>query len=168
MSVDAADLLRLTEALHDRIAMTRFLQVRLTAFEPERIELAAPLAPTLNHRGTAFGPGVFTTAALAPWLLLVRWMWARRISARIILRHSEFRLHNPIERDFRATCHALPPIECDALLDTGKTRLSASAQVHAGDAEPAATYIGHFTIVHAPSEGCDGDLALPFPAAWRL
>lgn len=168
MIADAETLARLSDSLHERIPMTRYLEVRLIAFEPERIALAAPIAPTRNHRGTAFGPGVFTTAALAPWLLLVRWMWARRVSARIVLRHSEFRLHQPIEREFRASCEALPTIDLDTLYDIGKVRLSASAQVLAEPGDPAAIYTGHFTVLHAPSDACEGDLDLPFPEAWRL
>ena len=167
MIASEAEIARLTEALHQQIALARFLEVRFSAIEDERLELSAPLVPSLNHRGVAFGPGVFTTVALAPWLLLVRWAWARRLQARIILRQSEFEMTRPIDRDFRAVCDHLPPIDLVQLTTAGKTRLSATARVHIDDHDPAALYTGHFTLVTSAAGAPEGDLALPFPARWR-
>jgi thioesterase domain-containing protein len=167
MIASKAERAQLSEALHEQIAMARFLNVRIAAFEEERLELAAPLAPTLNHRGVAFGPGVLTTAALAPWLLLVRWAWARRVRARIVLRRSEFEMHRPIDRDFRAVCDRLPQIDLDQFTKTGKARFSAAARVVFDDGDPAAVYSGHFALVQVPEGAPEGDLTLPFPPRWR-
>jgi len=167
MRANEAELARLTLALHEQITMTRYLEVRFAALEDSRIELAAPLAPTLNHRGVAFGPGIFTTAALAPWLLLVRWAWMHRVRARIILRRSGFELHRPIDCDFKAVCDTLPPINLVELVTNGKTRLSATSFVVFDEGKPAATYSGHFTLVHVRDGAPEGDLTLPFPPRWR-
>ncbi|NPC68747.1 hypothetical protein HPP05_03160 [Corallococcus exiguus] len=160
---------RLATDLHARIPMTKFLGIHFEAFEPGRIVLTAPLGPSLNHRGTAFGPGVFTSAGLAPWLLLVRAAWAERLAVQILLRRCEFAIHRPITCDYRARCDTLPGLEADTLRQGGKVRLTATSQVFIDEGEPAATYTAHFTLLGQPaSSGAgEGDLALPFPEVWR-
>lgn len=162
-------LAQLTRGLHEQIPMTRYLEIAFAEFEPRRIVLTAPLGPSLNHRGTAFGPSVFTAAGLAPWLLLVRQTWAERLAVQILLRRCEFAIHRPITRDYRARCDSLPILALDALRLEGKTRLSATSHVFVDEGEPAATYTAHYTLLVQPaSAGAgEGDLQLPFPKEWR-
>ena len=158
---------QLTIALHEQIPMTRFLAIRFVELEPCRIVLSAPLQPSLNHRGTAFGPGVFTALSLAPWLLLVRMAWSMRLKAQILLRRSEFALHRPINSAFRAECDALPSLDIDQFRTEGRARLAASSRVLIDDGEPAASYAALFTILAAAASDGEGDLRLPFPEEWR-
>jgi thioesterase domain-containing protein len=157
---------RLTAGLHAQIPMTEFLRISFVEFAPDRIVLAAPLAPSRNHRGTAFGPGVFTPAGLAPWLLLVRRAWAERLAVQILLRRCDFAIHRPITADYRARCDALPALDVLALRRGERVRLSASAHVVIDDEAPAATFTGHYTIVPGVDRG-EGDLQLPFPEEQR-
>lgn len=187
-----AVLRRLTTSLHAQIPMTSFLRLSITLFEQDRIALAAPLSPSRNHRGTAFGPGVFTAAGLAPWLLLVRRAWAEHLPVQILLRRSEFAIHRPIPSAYLARCEGLPTFEPGALEDLrrgDKVRLTATAHVRFDDGAAAATYTAHYTLVPVdgsggssgvgvvvvssagpgggPGAGVEGDLQLPFPEAWR-
>jgi thioesterase domain-containing protein len=157
----------LTASLHAQIPMTAFLRIAFGEFEHDRIVLAAPLSPSRNHRDTAFGPGVFTTAGLAPWLLLVRRTWAERLAVHILLGRCELDLHRPITTDYRARCDAVPALDAEALRRGEKIRLSASAHVVFDDGPPAATYRAHYTLVPAASTANHGDLALGFPEEWR-
>jgi thioesterase domain-containing protein len=149
--------------------MTKFLGITFVEFEPQRIVLAAPLGPSLNHRGTAFGPSVFTAAGLAPWLLLVRRTWAERLAVQILLRRCEFAIHRPITRDYRARCDSLPVLDFNALRLGGKERISATSHVVVDEGEPAATYTAHYTLLVPPSSAGvgEGDMQLPFPEEWR-
>jgi thioesterase domain-containing protein len=174
---DAGALARLTASLHAQIPLTAFLGISIAALGPARVALAAPLSPSRNHRGTAFGPGVFTVAGLAPWLLLVRRTWAARLPVQILLRRSELALHRAISSPYTACCDDLPMFLPEALAELrrgARVRLSASSQVRIDDGEAAATYTGHYTLV--PVTGGDdpgglvaaeGDLQLPFPPEWR-
>lgn len=157
----------LTASLHAQIPMTAFLRIALVEIEHDRIVLAAPLATSRNHRGTAFGPGVFTAAGLAPWILLVRQAWAERLAVQILLGRCELALHRPITTDYRARCDALPALDTEALRRQEKVRLSASSHVVFDDGAPAATYRAHYTLVPAASGANEGDLQLPFPEEWR-
>jgi thioesterase domain-containing protein len=158
---------RLSIALQEQIPMTRFLSITFAELEPDRIVLAAPLEPSLNHRGIAFGPGVFTAISLAPWLLLVRRAWSLRLRVQILLRRSEFAIHRPIASAFRAECVAPPAVAVDRLHAEGRLRLSATSHVRIDDGEPAASYTAHFTILAVTDVGREGDLQLPFPEEWR-
>lgn len=169
MSAHPEVLASLARGLHEQIPMTQFLGITFAEFEPQRIVLAAPLGPSINHRGTAFGPGAFTVAGLAPWLLLVRKAWSERLAVQILLRRCEFALHRPITGDYRARCDSLPVLEVEALRRGGKERLSATSHVIIDEGEPAATYTAHYTLIGVPaSAGAgEGDLRLPFPEEWR-
>jgi len=161
-------LARLTRGLQEQIPMTKFLRIHFVEFEPHCLILAAPLEPSLNHRGTAFGPGVFTAAALAPWLLLVRKAWSERIVTRILLRRCEFSLLRPITCDYRARCDSLPALDLQTLRRAGKVRASATSHILMDDGPPAATYTAHYTLLAEPDTTLiEGDLTLPFPEAWR-
>jgi thioesterase domain-containing protein len=166
-STDDAVLDRLTRALHAQIPVSRFLQIAFRELEADRIVLETPLEPSRNHRGTAFGPSVFTAISLAPWLLLVRRTWSMRLAARILLRKSEFAILRPIVSAYRAECRTLPDIPEAELRAGGRVRLTASSVVTV-DSEPAATYTAYFTLLGASSgSGAEGDLELPFPEEWR-
>jgi thioesterase domain-containing protein len=147
--------------------MAQFLSITFIELGPDRIVLSAPLEPSLNHRGTAFGPGVFTAISLAPWLLLVRRVWSLRLGVQILLRRGEFAIHRPIASAFRAECIGLPPIAVDQLHSEGRLRLSATSYVRVDDREPAASYTAHFTVLRVTNGRCEGDLQLPFPEEWR-
>ncbi len=169
-STEREDVLaQLARGLHEQIPMTKFLGITFVEFEPQRIVLAAPLGPSLNHRGTAFGPSVFTAAGLAPWLLLVRRTWAERLAVQILLRRCEFAIHRPITRDYRARCDSLPVLDFNALRLGGKERISATSHVVVDEGEPAATYTAHYTLLVPPSSAGvgEGDMQLPFPEEWR-
>lgn len=158
---------QLTSAMQAQIPMTRFLSISFAALDPDRIVLSAPLEPSLNHRGTAFGPSVFTAISLAPWLLVVRRAWSLRLAVQILLRKSEFAMHRPIASAYRAECVWPAAIAVDQLYAEGRLRLSATSHVRIDDGEPAASYTAHFTLVPAQEGGRAGDLQLPFPEEWR-
>lgn len=56
--------------LHSHIPLSKAMQVEVREATQEYIELHAPLAPNVNHRGTAFGGSIATLATLAGWSLL--------------------------------------------------------------------------------------------------
>ena len=46
---------RLQQTLHDDIPLTREMGLTVAAWDGRQLRLAAPLAPNLNHKCTAFG-----------------------------------------------------------------------------------------------------------------
>jgi thioesterase domain-containing protein len=72
------------------------------------VRLAAPLAPNLNHRATAFGGSLSSLAILSGWVLLHLQLRERSIQSRLVIQRSAFEFGAPVDGDFTATC-TLPP-----------------------------------------------------------
>ncbi len=71
---------------------------------PERVQLAAPLAPNINHNETVFGGSAAALATLPPGALLHLRSRARRMRARLVIQRSSMEYERPIPGDFEAVC----------------------------------------------------------------
>ncbi|HEY6097971.1 MAG TPA: YiiD C-terminal domain-containing protein, partial [Anaeromyxobacter sp.] len=60
-------LAEITAYLHAHIPITRSLGAAAVRHDGTSLTLSAPLAPNLNHRGTAFGGSMSALALLAGW-----------------------------------------------------------------------------------------------------
>jgi thioesterase domain-containing protein len=92
-----------TRYLHEHIPLTRHLGAVVEAYDGASIRLAAPLAPNLNHRSTAFGGSLSALAILSGWTLLHLNLRARGIDAQIVIQRSELDFDEPLAEDFSAT-----------------------------------------------------------------
>ena len=97
----------LESSLHHRIPLSRAMGVRVLHAAPDRVVLAAPLAPNVNHSGTVFGGSAAAVAVLAAWSLVEVRLQAAAQPGRIVIRRSTMDFEQPIVRDFTAT--ARPP-----------------------------------------------------------
>jgi thioesterase domain-containing protein len=79
----------LTEYLHRNIPLTAALGAQVTRCAPEEVEIAAPLAPNLNHRSTAFGGSLAALSILSGWAVLHLALERERIVARLVVQRSE-------------------------------------------------------------------------------
>jgi thioesterase domain-containing protein len=98
----------ITAYLHEHIPITRSLGVRVEEYEGRSARLAAPLAPNLNHRATAFGGSLSSIAILSGWVLLHLELRERGIPNRLVIQRSALDFDAPVDGDFTATS-ALPP-----------------------------------------------------------
>jgi thioesterase domain-containing protein len=97
----------ITAYLHAHIPVTRSLGAAAVRWDGASLALAAPLAPNLNHRGTAFGGSMSALAILAGWGLVHLALRARGFEARLVIQRSAMEFAAPLEGDFTATA-ALP------------------------------------------------------------
>ena len=72
----------------------------------ERVRLAAPLAPNVNHRGTVFGGSAAALATLAAWALLHLRLAAEGYGGRLVIRRSTVDFEQPIAGGFEAAAEA--------------------------------------------------------------
>lgn len=140
----------LSRYLAENIPLSAAMDVRVEVASPARILLRAPLAPNLNHRGTAFGGSISSLAILAGW----SWLWVvlreRSVAPMLVIRSSEMEFLRPIEGEFSAE---LRPPGDDAferfrrgLDDHGKGRISLTVEV-LGDGEVAARFTGQYVAL---------------------
>lgn len=120
-------------------------RVRLAT--PERVQLAAPLAPNVNHNETLFGGSAAALATLAAWALLHLRIAHAGLAARLVIQRSSMEYERPIPGDFDAVCrfsdeHAWERFRA-TLVRRGRARLTLTADLLYG-AERMARFQGDF------------------------
>jgi thioesterase domain-containing protein len=71
--------------LHDRIPLSRAMEIEVRSATPQGVTLYAPLAPNINHRDTVFGGSASAVAILAAWSVVYVRMHAEGLTGRIVI-----------------------------------------------------------------------------------
>ncbi|MDP5240481.1 YiiD C-terminal domain-containing protein [Uliginosibacterium sp. 31-16] len=136
--------------LHTHIPLSKAMQVEVVQATPDIIELAAPLAPNINHRGTAFGGSISTLATLACWSLLRVRTDGLQPAPHLVVRRNNVEYIAPAQGEIRAIVRF--PTETDwagflaAYAGKGRARVKLDAEVLAGDTI-AAHFHGEFVAM---------------------
>ena len=121
--------------------------VRVTAATPELVQLAAPLAPNVNHSATIFGGSAAALATLAAWGLLHLRVEDAGIRAQLVIQRSSMEYEQPIPGDFEAICRFGDETAWErfraTLMRRGRARLTLAAHL-LYDARRVATFEGDF------------------------
>ena len=133
--------------LHEQIPLSAAMGVRVTIATPERVELAAPLAPNVNHNETVFGGSAAAVATLAAWGLLHLRIEGAGVRARLVIQRSTMEYEQPIPGAFEAICRFADEAAWGrfraTLIRRGRARLTLTAHL-LYDARQAATFEGDF------------------------
>jgi thioesterase domain-containing protein len=123
--------------LHVHIPLSAAMQVTVVAVSPEMVTLAAPLAPNINHRNTAFGGSVSAVAILSAWALMNRRLLAEDLPGRLVIQSNQMDYDAPISSDFTATATLADteswPLFRRTLQRRGRGRIRTNAMVRCGD-----------------------------------
>jgi thioesterase domain-containing protein len=123
----------ITAYLHAHIPITRSLAAAAVLYDGTSLRLAAPLAPNLNHRGTAFGGSMSALAVLAGWALLHVKLRERGIENRLVIQRSTLDFEAPVDGDFVATATLPAPAAWNRFLLTlerhGRARVTVPATI---------------------------------------
>lgn len=123
--------------LHAHIPLSAAMQVAVVSVSPEAVTLAAPLAPNINHRSTAFGGSVSTLAILSAWSLVNLRLRAEGHHTRLVIQSNRMEYDTPIESDFTATAMladaAAWPAFVKLLTRRGRARLVVQSVVRCGE-----------------------------------
>lgn len=95
--------------LHEKIPLTRNMDVRVAGFNDRHLHLSAALAPNHNHLGTAFGGSLAAIATLAGYTLL--WLELGDRDSHIVIKQSSIRYLRPVRGDIHAFVDRLPAPE---------------------------------------------------------
>ena len=136
--------------LHERIPLSRAMEVSVRTASSDGVVLYAPLAPNINHRDTVFGGSASAVAILAAWSALYVRMQAEGLHGRIVIRRNTMSYDRPIAAGFTAS--ALPPAGEDwhklvATLERGRpARVQLGARLHC-DGQDVGTLEGEFAVL---------------------
>jgi thioesterase domain-containing protein len=142
----------LEQTLHRSIPLSQAMQVSVLELSDDLLLLGAPLAPNVNHRGTAFGGSVSTLAILSAWSLLYCRLKHSAVAGSVVLQRSSISYDRPIGSAFSA-CAALAPgapwaLFVRTLERRGKARISVAARLIC-EAEEVGNFVGEFVAVAA-------------------
>jgi thioesterase domain-containing protein len=124
---------RLQQYLLQQIPISKALGILVTEANLEEILITAPLAPNLNHHGTAFGGSVSAVAILSGWTLVYARLVAEDQFPGIVIQHNEIQYLKPIDSSFAARARLARPEKwthfLQGLLRHGKARTVVAVEV---------------------------------------
>ncbi|GAB5605886.1 YiiD C-terminal domain-containing protein [Sideroxyarcus sp. TK5] len=140
----------LTRFLHEHIPLTATMQLQARVYDGERLELAAPLAPNVNDKGTAFGGSLYNIAVLCGWSLLrLKLNEAGLNKKNIVIHEANTRYLLPVTGELRATC----ALTSDALTEfmqplqkKGRARITLTVAIHQQD-QTAVEFTGNYVVL---------------------
>lgn len=136
--------------LHSHIPLSEAMGVHVIEAAAEGVVLAAPLAPNINHRESAFGGSASALAILASWTLVHFRLREEGIECRLVIHRSRMHYQKPILGDFLARTLAPPEDEWDWLVKVyrrmGKSRIRIRSLLEC-DGEKVGSMDGHFVAL---------------------
>ena len=136
--------------LHQQIPLSAAMGVRVRMATPERVQLAAPLAPNVNHNETVFGGSAAALATLSAWTLLHVRLARAELHARLVIQRSAMEYERPVPGDFEAVCRFSDEFAWErfraTLVRRGRARLTLAAHL-VYDAQRMATFEGDFVAL---------------------
>ena len=163
MSADPPKPPSLQQFFRTHVPLALAMGVEVVEAAPACVRLRFPMAPNLNHHGTAFGGSISAAGILAGWSLMHVGLVAAEVdAAATVVADSRTRYRRPIDAAaFEARSVAPAPAEWRQFLDMldrwGRARLSIRTEVReAGDAddrEPAAVHDGVYVAIRESTAG---------------
>jgi thioesterase domain-containing protein len=141
---------RVQRYLHQVIPLSVAMGVQVKRATLEHVQLAAPLAPNVNHAETVFGGSAAALATLSAWTLLHLRLEDARLNATLVIQRSRIEYEKPIPGDFEAVCDFGDVAAWDRFRTTltrhGRARLTLNAHlVHL--ANRVASFEGDFVAL---------------------
>ncbi|MFH0934504.1 MAG: thioesterase domain-containing protein [Pseudomonadota bacterium] len=139
---------KLQQTLHDDIPLTREMGITVAAYDGRQLRLAAPLAPNLNHKCTAFGGSLYSLAVLCGWGLLHLKLEEAGLHRHIVIQEADIEYLLPVAQDMEAECEV-----DDAALQRfmamlqkhGRSRLSLEVAIKR-DGHAAVKFSGRYVV----------------------
>lgn len=143
--------IELERFLHAKIPLTAAMGIRVIQTGPRQLVLEAPLAPNVNHLGTAFGGALHTLPTLACYAALWTLLVEGGIDGHVVVKRSHANYLQPVRGTFRAMCDRPPPGLAGAFLDElrrfKKARMDLESVIAGPDGKPAVEFHGSFVAV---------------------
>jgi thioesterase domain-containing protein len=142
--------LEIEHYLHRHIPLTVAMGVRVRLATPGRVELAAPLAPNINHHETVFGGSAAALATLSAWTLVHIGLRHANVEAATVIQRNVMSYEEPIQGDFSAVCTLIDDGAWQRFLKMlerrGRGRITMNAHL-LYDARPVASFEGDFVAI---------------------
>lgn len=139
---------QLERTLHGEIPLSQAMGIRVAGYDGRCLRLAAPLAPNINHKHTAFGGSLYSLAVLCGWGLLHIKLVEAGLNKHIVIQESSIRYLRPLNQEMLAEC-CVDEAELDRFLRTlekhDRARISLAVAILPG-AQPAVEFSGRYVV----------------------
>ncbi len=95
---------KLQATLHHEIPLTRHMGIEVTHFDGHTLRLAAPLAPNINHKHTAFGGSLYALAVSCGWGMVHLKLEEAGMHRHIVIQEAEIKYLLPVAGEMCAEC----------------------------------------------------------------
>jgi thioesterase domain-containing protein len=95
---------QLEQTLHKEIPIAREMGISVAAYDGKQLRLAAPLAPNINHKCTAFGGSLYSLSVLCGWGLLHLKLAEAGLHKHIVIQEADIRYLLPVDQNMQAEC----------------------------------------------------------------
>ncbi len=140
--------LQLERTLHGEIPLSQAMGIRVASYDGACLRLAAPLAPNINHKLTAFGGSLYALAVLCGWGLIHLKLGETGLHKHIVIQEGSINYLRPVNEDLVAECR-LDDAEWRRFLRTlerhDRARLALGAAI-LHDALPAVEFTGRYVV----------------------
>jgi thioesterase domain-containing protein len=137
------------------IPLARAMHLRVQAYDGQRLELGAPLAPNINDKGCAFGGSLLSLLTLAGWGLIVLKLRELDRPCEVYVQNSDVKYLAPVWEDFSARAQLAQDQSWDEFLRTldarGRARLHVHCQVPLASGEDACVLRARFVAIRSSS-----------------
>lgn len=104
MDIEIDEAAWLESTLTTDIPLGGAMQLAVSRLDDEGVELALPLAPSINDKGTAFGGALASAMILAGWSLPRLVLRRAGIDADLVIGRCDVHFIAPVGQGFRASC----------------------------------------------------------------
>ena len=143
--------------LRERIPLAGTMDLRVCRLDARGIELAFPLAPSVNDKGTAFGGALASAMILAGWALPRLLLQRHQIQADLVIGRCELRFIAPVQDAYSACCDWPEPPALETFLaeirERGKGRLDLGAEIRANGQLAASLQARYAALLPPGAEG---------------
>jgi len=94
----------LEQTLHREIPIAHEMGIGVAAYDGQQLCLAAPIAPNINHKCTAFGGSLYSLAVLCGWGMLHLKLREAGLHKHIVIQEADIRYLLPVDQDMQAEC----------------------------------------------------------------
>jgi thioesterase domain-containing protein len=144
--------LEIEQYLHRHIPMSAAMGIRVLLATERRVELAAPLAPNINHQSTVFGGSASAVATLSAWTLVHVGLRYANVEATTVIQRNVMSYEEPIHGDFKAVCTLVDEPAWQRFIKTierrGRARITMNAHLLFEDRQ-AASFEGDFVALQS-------------------
>ncbi|GAA4648551.1 YiiD C-terminal domain-containing protein [Kistimonas scapharcae] len=138
--------LALQEKLN-KIPMLRAMEVDYRLYDGKQLQIACPLSPNINDKGTFFGGSISALATICGWTMTSLKALEAGVNCDAVIAEQNLQFLTPARSELTATCECTIPETFTSRLQAGRrARLDLTVSLHS-DGQCVANFNGRYVAV---------------------